>query len=178
MKSRLILVAGSLIASLLCLPAFAQSAPTTDTTSAGTSGMMQGGPAGGRMMHRQHDCSKAADPAGCTAHREAHQKAREACKATPTAQRRSCMQEQMQNFDCSKTANPQQCEAHKAAAKECQGQNGRDFHQCVQQKMPPVDCSQAKNPQRCEQHQKAREACKDKSGPDHKSCLREQFKTK
>lgn len=177
MKSRLILVTGSLIASLLCLPAFAQDAPATANPNAGTPGMMQGSPAGGRMMKRPQDCSRAVDPAACTAHREALQKAREACKDTPTAQRRSCMQEQMQSFDCSKTANPQQCEARKTAAKECQGQNGPSFQQCMQQKMPPLDCSKARNPQRCEQHQKAREACKDKVGPEHKSCLREQFKT-
>ncbi|RIX43503.1 MAG: hypothetical protein D3M94_16245 [Rhodocyclales bacterium GT-UBC] len=179
MKSRLILVTTGLIAALLGLPAFAQNAPATTTEAAPTSGpgMMQGAP-GGRMMHRQRDCSKAPDPTACTAMREAHQKAREACKDAPAGQRRNCMQEQRQNVDCSKTANPQQCEARKTAAKACEGQSGRDFHQCMQQKMPPVDCSKANNPQRCEQHQKAREAFKDKTGPDHKTCLREQFKVK
>ena len=88
------------------------------------------------------------------------------------------MREQHQNFDCSKSANPQQCEAHKAAAKACQDQSGPAARQCMQEKMPPVDCSKSANPQRCEQHQKAREVCKDKLGPDHKACLREQFKVK
>ena len=88
------------------------------------------------------------------------------------------MQEQRQNFDCSKAGNPQQCEARKMAYKECQGQAGPAFRQCVQQKMPPADCSKAPNPARCELHQKARAACQDKIGPEHKACLREQFNAK
>ncbi|MCK7497352.1 MAG: hypothetical protein MZW92_46035 [Comamonadaceae bacterium] len=43
------------------------------------------------------------------------------------------MQQQMQNFDCAKAGNPQQCEARKMAYKECQGEAGPAFRQCVQQ---------------------------------------------
>jgi hypothetical protein len=78
----------------------------------------------------------------------------------------------MQNVDCSKANNPQQCEARKQAYGECKGQTGPAFKQCVQQKMPPPDCSKSANPQQCEQHAKVREACKDKVGPEHKACLR------
>lgn len=177
MKSRLILIAGALVASLVSLPGFAQTppAPADSAKPAATQPGPQDGYHRGRMHHAPRDCSQSRDPAACTAHREAHAKALEACKDIAGPQRQQCMHEQAQNFDCGKSANPQHCEARKAAYKECQSQSGPGFRQCVQQKMPPVDCSKAGNPQRCEQHQKAREACKDKLGPDHKACLREQF---
>ena len=84
----------------------------------------------------------------------------------------------MQNFDCAKAGNPQQCESRKMAYKACQGQAGPAFRQCVQQKMPAPDCTAATDPKRCELNQKARAACKDKLGMDHKTCLREQFGVK
>jgi hypothetical protein len=88
------------------------------------------------------------------------------------------MGEQMQNFDCAKAANPQQCEARKKAYAECKGQAGPAFRQCVQQKVPPADCSKSADPQRCELHQKARVACKDKYGPEHRSCVLQQLGVK
>jgi hypothetical protein len=86
------------------------------------------------------------------------------------------MHGQMQNFDCTKSGNPQQCETRKMVYQECQGQPaGPAFRQCMQQKMPPVNCSTATDPKRCELHQRAREACKNSVGPDHMACLRAQF---
>lgn len=168
MKARLMMIGSALMASLICLPAMAQQG------SAMGGGMMQGGPG----AHGPRDCSQAADPAACTAHREARAKAFEACKNTAGAQRRQCHAEQMQNFDCGKSANPQRCEARKQTYRECQGQVGPAFRQCVQQKMPAADCGKAADPSRCEQHQKARAACQNKLGPEHKACLREQFNVK
>jgi len=181
MKTRLMMIASALLASLICLPAGAQPGPGMGGT--GGEGMnpraMQGmGPGSGPRARAPRDCSQAPNPAACTAHRDARLKAHEACKDSAGPQRRQCMQEQMQNFDCAKAGNPQQCESRKMAYKSCQGQAGPAFRQCVQQKMPPADCSKAPNPARCEQHQKARAACQDKVGPDHKACLREQFNVK
>jgi hypothetical protein len=88
------------------------------------------------------------------------------------------MAEQMQNFDCGKSGNPQQCEARKKVYQECKGQTDPAFRQCVQQKMPAAECNTAADPKRCELHNKAREACKDKFGPEHKACLREKFSVK
>lgn len=183
MKTRLFVIASSLIASLLAMPAMAQSTPAP----AAAENSISAAPAGPGMMGqgaRQNrarpprDCQQSPNPAACNAQREARSKAIEACKDSAGPQRRACMREQRANFDCSKSANPQQCETHKAAAKACQGQSGPAARRCMQEKMPPVDCSKSPNPQRCEQHQKAREVCKDKLGPEHKNCLREQFKTK
>lgn len=182
MKTRLFVIASSLIATLLAMPAIAQSTPAP----AAPENSISAAPAGPGMMrqghrhhaHQQRDCQQSPNPGACNAQREARSKAMEACKDSVGPQRRECMQKQRENFDCSKSANPQQCEAHKAATKACQGQSGPAARQCMQEKMPPVDCSKSPNPQRCEQHQQARTACKDKLGPDHKSCLREQFKPK
>ena len=181
MKTRLMMIASALLASLICLPASAQPGPGMGGT--GGEGMnpraMQGmGPGNGPRARAPRDCSQAPNPAACTAHREAHLKAREACKDSAGPQRRQCMQEQMQNFDCAKAGNPQQCESRKMAYKSCQGQTGPAFRQCVQQKMPAPDCTAATDPKRCELNQKARAACKDKLGMDHKTCLREQFGVK
>ena len=99
-------------------------------------------------------------------------------QAKAGAARRQCMAEQMQNFDCAKAGNPQQCEARKKVYQECKGQAGPAFRQCVQQKMPPVDCATAVDPQRCMQVQKARAACQDKPGPEYMGCLRGQFGAK
>lgn len=183
MKTRLMMIASALLASLICLPANAQPGPGMGGGMAGMQGMgpgmMGAGTAQGNPPRaRMRDCSLAPNPAACTAHREARMKAMAACKDTAGPQRRDCMREQMQNFDCSKAANPQQCETRKMAYKACQGQYGPAFRQCVQQKMPPVDCSKAADPARCELHQRVREACKDKLGPEHKACLREQFNIK
>lgn len=183
MKTRLMMIASALLASLICLPASAQPASGPGGMGDGMNGMSPGGGAG--MMHpggprarAPRDCNQTQNPAACTAHREARAKAHEACKSTAGPQRRQCMHEQMQNFDCAKAGHPQHCEARKMAYKECQGQTGPAFRQCVQQKMPPVDCSKAPNPARCDLHQKARTACQDKLGPEHKACLREQFGVK
>ena len=180
MKTRMMMIGSALMASLFCLPAMAQPAQ-----GMGGMGMMQGGGSGmgpgmGGMGMRgaPHDCTQAANPEACKAHRQARNQAREACKDTAGAARRECLHEQMQKFDCAKATNPQQCEARKKVYQECKGQSGRAFRQCVQQKMPPVDCSKTADPQRCDLHQKAREACKDKVGPDHMACLRAQFSGK
>ena len=181
MKTRLMMIASALLASLICLPANAQPGPGMGGMGGeGMSpGAMQGmGPGSGPRARAPRDCSQAPNPAACNAHREARAQAFEACKNTAGPQRRQCMQDQRQNFDCSKSANPQQCESRKMTYKECQGQTGPAFRQCVQQKMPPVDCSKAPNQARCDQHQKARAACQDKFGPEHKACLREQFGVK
>lgn len=170
MKSRL-MMCGALVAALFCLPAIAQPAP-------GSGGMNGDGPDMSQRSHRHHgprDCKQTPHPDACMAHREARTKAMEACKGKPSAERRQCMSEQRQNFDCSKSGNPQQCEARKQVYKECQGQTGPAFRKCVQQKMPPQDCSKAGDPKRCEMHQKARVTCQDKLGPEHKACLREQL---
>ncbi len=183
MNTRLMTIGAALIGALLALPAMAQTAPTpaaNENAISGSQSTPRLQPRAQRHHHgqRMQDCAKASNPTACTAQREARAKAWDACKDKARAERRDCMREQHQNFDCSKSANPQQCEAHKAAAKACQGQSGPAARQCMQEKMPPVDCSKSANPQRCEQHQKAREVCKDKLGPDHKACLREQFKVK
>ena len=187
MKTRLMMIATALMTSLICLPASAQPGPGMGGMGGGTTGMGPGmgagmGPGmaqgGGPRARAPRDCNQAPNPAACTAHREARAKAFEACKDSAGPQRRQCMHEQMQNFDCTKSGNPQQCESRKMAYKECQGQAGPAFRQCVQQKMPAADCSKAPNQARCDLHQKAREACKDKLGPDHKACLREQFNVK
>ena len=180
MKTRLMMIASALMASLLCLPAAAQPGSGMGGQG-GMNGMgpgtMQGaGPGAGNRMQR--DCSLAQNPAACTAHREARTRAMQACQGKAGPERRLCMQEQYKNFDCSKAVNPQQCEGRKQAYQACQGQQGPAFQQCVQQKMPPVDCSKSADPARCDVHQKAREACKDKLGPEHKACLREQFNVK
>lgn len=181
MKNRLMMITIALLASLTCLPANAQSGPSTGGTSDMGPRMGAGmGPVPAQLgntsrVRPPRDCSLSTNPAACNAHREARAKAADACKDNVGPQRRQCMQQQMQNFDCAKAGNPQQCEARKVAYKECQGQTGPAFRQCVQQKIPATDCSKAPNPARCEQHQKARVACQDKLGPEHKACLRQQF---
>lgn len=184
MKTRLMMIASALLASLIGLPASAQPGPGMGGMGGGMGpgmssgmgpGMAQGG---GPRARTPRDCNQSPNPAACTAHREARAKAHEACKSTVGPQRQQCMQEQRQNFDCTKAGNPQQCESRKMAYKECQGQAGPAFRQCVQQKMPPVDCSKAQSQARCDAHQKARAACQDKLGPEHKACLREQFNVK
>jgi len=191
MKTRMMMIGSALMASLICLPAMAQPAQGMGPGMGGMGpGMTQGGGPGmgpgmggpgmgQRGMRRgPRDCTQAANPEACKAHQQARQQAYEACKDKVGPDRRQCLHEQMQNFDCAKATNPQQCEARKKVYQECKGQTGPAFRQCVQQKMPPVDCSKAADPQRCDLHQKAREACKDKVGPDHMACLRAQFGVK
>lgn len=179
MKSRLMMIATALMTSLICLPASAQPGQGTSGMGSGMTGMGPGmAQGGGPHARAPRDCSQRPNPEACTAHREARAKAFEACKDSAGPQRRQCMHDQMQNFDCAKSGNPQQCESRKMAYKECQGQAGPAFRQCVQQKMPPVDCSKAPNQARCDLHQKVRAACKDKLGPEHKACLHEQFNVK
>lgn len=184
MKTRLMMISVTLLAALTALPAVAQPGPGMGGMSGGMTGMGPGmgagmgpgmAPGNTPRARAPRDCKQAPNPAACNAHREARSKAAEACKDSAGPQRRQCMQQQMQSFDCTKAGNPQQCESRKMAYKECQGQTGPAFRQCVQQKVPPADCSKAPNPARCEQHQKARIACQDKLGPEHKACLRQQF---
>lgn len=178
MKTRRMMIASTLLASLLCLPALAQPGPGMggmDGSNGMDSGMAQ---KTGPDARAPRDCAQTPNPAACTAHREARAKAMEACQGKMGPERRQCMQEQRQNFDCAKSASPQRCEARKQAYSACKDQPRPAFRQCMQQKMPPVDCSKAANPQRCDLHQKARDACKDKLGPEHKACLREQFNVK
>lgn len=73
------------------------------------------------------DCTKARDPQRC----EARQKARDACKDKPAAQRRQCIQEQMPPPDCSKARNPQRCTALQAGRQACKGKAGADYRQCL-----------------------------------------------
>lgn len=178
MKTRLIMTASMLITSLVCLPASAQSGPgATASPSAVTmgNGAQQ---AGGPGTRGPRDCAQTQNPEACTAHRAVRAQANEACKGQAEPERKQCLIDQRQNFDCSKAANPQQCAARKAAYKECQSHTGPAFRQCVQQKMPAPDCSKSKDTKRCETRQNAREACKEKIGPEHKNCLREQLNLK
>lgn len=167
MKSGIAIIA--VVSALFTLPAVAQQGAGAGQAGQGMS------PGAGGGARQPKDCSKMANPEACTAHQEARKKAMETCKDKAGPDRKQCMRDQMQNVDCSKTNNPQQCEARKQAYGECKGQTGPAFKQCVQQKMPPPDCSKSANPQQCDQHSKAREACKDKVGPEHKTCLREKL---
>lgn len=179
MKTRFLIIAGALIAALFSAPTMAQTGP-----GMGGPGMDQAAgqpmtPGMGRASQgTPRDCAQSRNPEACQAHQQARTQAQVACKDKVGPDRRQCMHDQMKNFDCSKSANPQQCAARKEVYKACKDQTGRAFRQCVQQKMPPADCSQAGNPERCAQHQKARAACQDKFGPEHKACLREQFNLK
>ena len=178
MNTRLMMIGSALMTALFCLPAIAQSGPgmgeMRGTGMSPTSEASQRG-AGPRTPR---DCAQAPNPEMCKAHQQARLQAREACKDKVGPDRRLCMGDQMQNFDCSKSANPQHCEARRKVYQECKGQARPAFRQCVQQKMPPADCSKAGDPRRCELHNQAREACKDKLGPEHRACLREQFNAK
>lgn len=174
MNTRLMMIGSVLMASLLCSPAMAQPGPVTgEMPGMGMgSGMMQGA---GPKARAPRDCSLSANPAACTAHREARAKAMEACQNKAGPERRECLRTQRKPMDCSQSGNPQACAVRQQAYRDCQGQPRPAFRQCVQQKMAAVDCSKALNPARCELHQKARQACQDKLGPEHKACLREQF---
>ncbi|MGE5387222.1 MAG: hypothetical protein ACM3SV_15175 [Betaproteobacteria bacterium] len=175
MKSKSLLAACLTVASLLSLPALAQPAPAA---GAGGPGMSTASnmPGSGRGMR---NCTQAADPTACQAHREARQKAFAACKEKPAAERRQCMQDQrMNNIDCGKAKNSERCEARKKAATECKGKTGSEFHQCVRDKLPPPDCSKARNPERCAAMQKAREACQGKTGTELRQCVASQKQTK
>ena len=91
MKTRLMMIASAMLASLICLPASAQPGPGMGGMGGeGMSpGAMQGmGPGSGPRARAPRDCSKAPNPAACTAHREAHLKAREVCKDSAGPQRR------------------------------------------------------------------------------------------
>lgn len=178
MNTRLMMIGSALMASLFCLPAIAQPGPGMGGPgmSGTSSGMVGGYQRAGQRGPR--DCMQTANPEACKAHQQARLQARQACKDKAGPERRQCMGEQMQNFDCSKSSNPQQCEARKKVYQECKSQTGPAFRQCVQQKMPMAECSKAVDPQRCELNNKAREACKDKYGPEHMACLREQFNVK
>jgi len=184
MKTRMMIIGSALMASLVCLPAMAQTPPGPGMGQGmgpgmGPGGMGPGGMGPGMGQRAPRDCAQAPNPEACKAHQHARNQAREACRDKVGPDRKQCMGEQMQNFDCAKAGNPQQCEARKKVYQECKGQAaGPAFRQCVRQKMPAVDCTTATDPKRCELHQKARAACKDKFGPEHKACLREQFGVK
>ena len=197
MKTRLMIIGSALMASLFCMPALAQTGPGTGPCGAAPCpggmgpGMGQGmgpgmgmGPGAGQGMGRgmgprgPRDCTQAPNPEACKAHQQARDQARAACGDKFGQERKACMGEQMQNFDCAKSGNPPQCEARKKVYQECKGQAGPAFRQCVQQKMPPVECSTATDPKRCEQVQKARAACKDKPGSEYMACLSAQINGK
>ena len=177
MKARMMMIGSALMASLIGLPAMAQPAQSMGPGMAQGGGPGMGGAGMGQrgMRHAPRDCTQTANPEACKAHQQARRQAHEVCKDTIGPDRKQCLREQMQNFDCAKASNPQQCEVRKRAYQECKGQAGPAFRQCVQQKIPAADCRAAGDPQRCEQVQKAREACKDKAGSDHMACLRAQF---
>ena len=127
MKTRLMMIATALMTTLIALPASAQPGPGMGGMGGGMTGMGPGmgagmGPGmaqgGGPRARAPRDCSQAPNPAACNAHREARAQAFEACKNTAGPQRRQCMQDQRKNFDCSKSANPQQCESRKMTYKE------------------------------------------------------------
>jgi len=87
MKTRLMMIASALMASLLCLPAFAQPGPGMGGMGPAT---MQGpGPGPGARMQR--DCSQTPNPAACAAHRDARVKAMQACQAKAGPEHRQCM---------------------------------------------------------------------------------------
>ena len=179
MNTRLMMIGSALLTGLFCLPAIAQPSPGMDGMGgAGMSNRQAGPGARGAGPHMPRDCTQAPNLEACKAHQQARLQAHETCKDKAGPDRRLCMGEQMQNFDCGKSGNPQQCEARKKVYQECKGQTGPAFRQCAQQKMPLADCSKAADPKRCDLHNKAREACKDKLGPEHKICLREQFNVK
>lgn len=185
MKKHLNAFGAALVAALFCLPAMAQTpseaAPNTapaTTAAAAPAGAPGAGAKQGmnnRGPHRMRDCGAAADPSTCQAHRDAMQKAREACQDKKGVERRDCMIEQHMKVDCATTRDPQRCSARKAAYESCRGQSGPALRTCMQQKMPAPDCSKSPSPERCAAHLKAREACQDKLGPEHKACLRQQL---
>ena len=78
----------SIIIAMTALPASAQQ------------GGGLGSPGGPGGQRGPRDCSQAADPTACAAHREARQKAAEACKGKAGPERKQCMREQAQNVDC------------------------------------------------------------------------------
>ena len=144
MTPRLMMIGSTLLAALLGLPAMAQPGPGMGGMSgAGMSGMGPGTGASqrGAGPNAPRDCTQTPNPEACKAHQHARLQAREACKDKAGPDRRQCMADQMQNFDCRKSANPQQCEARKKVYQECKGQTGPAFRQCAQEKMPPTDCS-------------------------------------
>ena len=150
----------SIIIAMTALPASAQQ---------GGRPRQPGGPGGQRGPR---DCSQAADPTACAAHREARQKAAEACKGKAAPSASSACASKRRTSIAARRAIPSNVR-HANGLRPPAGPAGPAFKQCVQQKMPPADCSKAADPARCEQHQKAREACKDKIGTEHRSCLRD-----
>ncbi|MBK6355672.1 MAG: hypothetical protein IPF44_02560 [Betaproteobacteria bacterium] len=82
------------------------------------------------------------------------------------------MQEQRQNFDCSKAGNPQQCEARKMAYKECQGQAGPPSASACNRKCRRPIAARPRTRPAASCTQKARAACQDKIGPEHKVAKR------
>ena len=81
---------------------------------------------------------------------------------------KTCVNQQMQSFDCATAGDRAQCEARKQVSRQCAGKFGWDFRLCA-------ECSTATDRNRCEMNQKALAACVDKVGPEHKNYLREQF---
>ncbi|HEX8986467.1 MAG TPA: hypothetical protein VF816_00780 [Rhodocyclaceae bacterium] len=108
MKTRFLI--GGLAAALFAAASFAQAGPAPLAA----------------------DCSKARDPQRC----EALQKAKEACKDKPQADKRKCMIESMPPMDCSKARNPQRCEAMEQARAACKDKNGTEFRQCMREHRP------------------------------------------
>jgi hypothetical protein len=174
-----LIVIASMTTALIAMPAIAQQGPAGVPGAYGLAESVAPAPpaqpsAQGRQAKRgPADCSNAGNVERCNARQVARKKMLEACQDRFGAERKQCMHEQAQAFDCTQARNPQQCESRKQAAAACQNQKGAQFRQCVQQKMPPADCSKSPDPARCEQHQKARLLCQDKAGPEHRQCLRD-----
>ena len=166
MKKKIAVVIVSLAAALFAMPAVAQPG-----MGGGMGPGMPGG--GGQGMRGAADCSKAPYPEQCRARQAAHQKMLEACRDTTGPQRRACLHEQAQQFDCGQSANPPHCEARKQAYAACSAQAGPQFRRCVQEKLPPADCSRMPGPQ-CAARQQAYAACKEQTGEDFKLCTRQQ----
>ena len=80
----------------------------------------------GRGMGRRgpRDCTQSPNPEACKAHQQARDQARATCGDKSGQERKTCMNEQMQNFDCAKSGNPARCEARKKVYQECKGHVG------------------------------------------------------
>ena len=124
MKTRLMIVGSALMASLFCMPAMAQTGPGMGAGQGMGPGMGPGtGQGMGRGMGRRgpRDCTQSPNPEACRAHQQARDQARAACGDKFGQEHKTCMNEQLQNFDCAKSGNPARCEARKKVYQECKG---------------------------------------------------------
>ncbi|MDD5250247.1 MAG: hypothetical protein PHY45_14775 [Rhodocyclaceae bacterium] len=116
MKPRLHLLLGGLAAALISLGSSAQAGPGAATPQAANPPVLA-------------PCGKARDPARC----EALQKAKEACKDTPAANKRKCIMDAMPPMDCSKARNPERCAAVEQAKLTCKDKVGPEYRQCLRE---------------------------------------------